>query len=82
LEGHRNAPAQVTAMDILFALSGVNVLIALALGLFVFVFGFLLNGRPDGKDKEELERWKRDRPLQWMFLAVVIIVTVVLIAER
>ena len=69
-------------MNFLFALSGVNVLIAIGLGLFVFVFGFLLNPRPDGKDKEEFERWKRDRPLQWIFLAVVIIVTMVLIAER
>jgi hypothetical protein len=69
-------------MQILFALSGVNVLIAIALGAFIFLFGFVLNRPPEGKDQAELAQWKRDRPLQWMFLAVVIIVTVILIAER
>jgi hypothetical protein len=69
-------------MQILFALSGVNVLIAIVLGAFIFLFGFVLNRPPDGKDQSELEQWKRDRPLQWMFLAVIIIVTVILIAER
>lgn len=68
--------------QILFALSGVNVLIASVLGAFVFLFGFVLNRPPEDKDQAELERWRRDRPLQWMFLAVVIILTVVLIAQR
>ncbi|HJS07307.1 MAG TPA: hypothetical protein VJ809_06585 [Pirellulales bacterium] len=69
-------------MQILFALSGVNVLVAIVLGAFVFLFGFVLNRPPEGEDQSELERWRRDRPLQWMFLAVVIILTVILIAER
>jgi hypothetical protein len=69
-------------MQSLFALSGVNVLIAIVLGAFVFLFGFVLNRPPEDKDQAELERWKRDRPLQWMFLAVVVILTVVLIAQR
>ena len=69
-------------MQILFALTGVNVLIAIALGALVFVLGFMLNRPPESKDNAELEQWKRDRPLQWMFLALVIIVTVILIAER
>jgi hypothetical protein len=69
-------------MQILFALTGVNVLIAIALGAFVFLLGFVLNRPPESKDNAELEQWKRDRPLQWMFLALVIIVTVILIAER
>jgi hypothetical protein len=69
-------------MQILFALSGVNLLIAIALGAFVFLFGFVLNRPPEGKDQSELEHWKRDRPLQWIFLAVVIVVTVILISER
>lgn len=70
------------SMQVLFALSGVNVLIAIVLGAFVFLFGFVLNRPPEDKDPSELERWKRDRPLQWMFLAVVIVLTVVLIAQR
>jgi hypothetical protein len=84
LDANLNPLTQVTAMgmQILFALSGVNVLIAIALGAFIFLFGFVLNRRPEGKDQAELEQWKRDRPLQWMFLAVIIIVTVILIAER
>jgi len=69
-------------MQILAELNGVHILIAIGLGVFLFLFGFVLNRPPENKDQAELERWKRDRPLQWMFLALVIILTVILISER
>jgi hypothetical protein len=69
-------------MQILAELNGVHILIAIGLGVFLFLFGFVLNRPPENKDQAEQERWKRDRPLQWMFLALVIILTVILISER
>jgi hypothetical protein len=48
LDADLNSPPQVTAMgmQVLFALWGVNVLIAIVLGAFVFLLGFVLRAYP------------------------------------
>jgi hypothetical protein len=69
-------------MQILAKLSGIGILVAIAFGLFVVLFGFVLDRPPQSKDESEMAEWKRNRPLVWIVLAVVLIVTVILVAER
>ena len=59
-----------------------RILIAIAFGLFLVLFEYVLNRPPDSNDKAALARWKRDRPLHWIVMAVILIVTLILVAER